>query len=280
MLSAEAIANGTKCINEYIAKKLSDWKVKRYILGTHCSIVVAYRLVDAKNHIFRGMIVNHQNLDGKVFYEQEFTSSHEKYDQNWENFWTDAVEFYLFEEQGKILILEAKREREKPKFVSFEMAPELSVSGISLFPDKLPIGTCVGEIHDTVTRLIRSNSDRYLGIHLTRNTFCVLDIDTWKLITSLITEPDEIPMVNDFQLFFGKNEKLAVLVVNVQHEMAAHCRQRLDISYKGGFLNHSYLGNSGIKSYHGRLDGDKFTLTVETARAGTAVMHYDLTEKD
>lgn len=262
----------TQKVNQIIASVYDEWQIIQYGYGVALAWVELFRPTegtDPGKSMF--LLINPITLNHTPFLQGTELKNRG---------YSMKSKIYLLEDQKKILVIQSMM---KPQFLGY--TDELIIQPISDVLGFEKVNTMNHEYFYATDFLhvIISDCKKYLGFQISKFDFCILDIENWSVLV-MLNDISLIPFVQTF-VVFEKNKDLSVVVLRIQHETAAYCRERIGVwvlhsdSSKRDSLIGTYICEGGLESYSASFTETTFILSVKSMHSNNCGVEFALNSK-
>lgn len=257
----------TRVINQLVGAGYDEWQIIQYGFGLMIGWVELWRPPQGSEPGKNMFLL----VDAKTLNHTSFLETTELKDRGY----SMKSKIYLLEDQKKILVVQSMR---KPQFCAYTDA--LVIRPLVEVPDSDKVNKMNHEYFygSDFLRVIFSDCKKYLGFQVSDRDFCIIDIENWNVLV-MSNDISFIPFVQTFAVF-DKNKDLSVVVLRIQHETSAYCRERIGVwavhadPIKKDSLIGTYICEGGLESFSGSFTETTFILSVKSMHSNNCGIEF------
>lgn len=257
----------TRIINQIVGSGYDEWQIIQYGFGENLGWVELWRPCEGSDPGKNMFLL----VDPKTLNHRPFLQTTELKDRGY----SMKSKVYLLEDQKKILILQSMQ---KPQFCAYTDA--LVIRPLVEVSDSSKVNKMNHEYFygSDFLHVVISDCKKYLGFQISDRDFCIIDIENWNVLV-MPNDISFIPFVQAFSVF-DKDKDLSVVVMRIQHETTAFCRERIGVwavysnPSKRDTLIGTHICEGGLASFTGSFTETTFILSVKSRNSNNCGIEY------
>ncbi len=268
----------TNHLNQVVVRQFPGWQIVNYFTGLLFGVVELFKPGNgeskAENQFVLCSLNNHTGTT--LLFEQYNSEKVMKY--------FSLKKIIFFEQEKRILVLDAGNQVQ-----IIEFSDQLEVTKPSDLKNQEKISHKVWWWHNETKHqdgwglLVPSKSGEYFGVQIDAAVLIIINRKTFEGFAT-VWDISPIPWVREFDVIHDEATGSTAVVLRIQHEVAAYCRQRSGVWFldSNGFTKGSCKGTTiydgGLQEITGLFEGENFILKALTGNGMVTTM-YPLPKK-